>query len=166
MSKSATNAVEEKSAGSVFTDKYLTFYIGETIYGVALDNVIEIIGIQEAATVPGVPKHIKGIINLRGRIVPVINARLKIGIEEIPYDERTCIIVINWNDSLVGLIVDRVAEVADFTSDQLSALPDFSNLNSNKYLSSVCKIGERLVMILDCDKFLSDETEATAATII
>lgn len=156
---SAVKSVES----SVFAGKYLTFYIGETVYGVALENILEIIGIQEATRVPGIPRFVKGIINLRGRIVPVIDARIKIGAGEIEYDERTCIIVINWKESLVGLIVDRVAEVNDFKTEQIASIPDFSSVNTNKYLSSICKVGERLVLILDCDKFLADDTCGNAA---
>ncbi|MEF9976118.1 MAG: chemotaxis protein CheW, partial [Oscillospiraceae bacterium] len=76
--------------------KYLTFFIGEATYGVELINVIEIISVQNITNVPGIPGYIKGIINLRGRIVPVIDVRTKIGLEERAYDERTCIIVISW----------------------------------------------------------------------
>lgn len=158
MAQAAVDGAVKTVESTVFAGKYLTFYIGETVYGVALENILEIIGIQEATRVPGIPRFVKGIINLRGRIVPVIDARIKIGAEEIAYDERTCIIVINWNESLVGLIVDRVAEVNDFNDDQIASLPDFSSVNTNKYLSSICKIGERLVLILDCDKFLADDT--------
>ncbi|MDD3429071.1 MAG: chemotaxis protein CheW [Oscillospiraceae bacterium] len=157
MSDNAT-VTTVSALGNDLAGKYLTFYIGNCTYGVELVHVIEIIGIQDATSVPGVPAYIKGIINLRGRIVPVIDVRLKIGEEEKAYDERTCIIVINWQESLVGLIVDSVSEVIDFSADQLSALPEFSNVNTKKYLSSVCKTGNRLVLNLDCEKFLTDDT--------
>lgn len=158
MAQTAANSVVKSMESNVFAGKYLTFYIGDVVYGVALQNILEIIGIQQATRVPGIPRFVKGIINLRGRIVPVIDARIKIGAGEIEYDERTCIIVINWKESLVGLIVDRVAEVNDFKNEQLTSIPDFSSVNTNKYLSSICKVGERLVLILDCDKFLADDT--------
>lgn len=165
MAEVVVNSVVKSVESAVFAGKYLTFYIGETIYGVALENILEIIGNLEATRVPGIPAFVKGIINLRGRIVPVIDARIKIGAEEIEYDERTCIIVITWKESLVGLIVDRVAEVSDFKNDQIASIPDFSSVNTNKYLSSICKVGERLVLILDCDKFLADDTCGTHATL-
>ena len=165
MSQTTTNIASRSLEGAVFAGKYLTFHTGETIYGIPLENVLEIIGIQTATKVPGIPPFVKGIINLRGRIVPVIDVRLKIGAPAIEYDERTCIIVISWHDSLVGLIVDRVAEVNDFKSEQISAIPDFSNINANKYLSSICRFGERLVLILDCDKFLMDDMGSSVAAI-
>ncbi len=140
--------------------KYLTFFIGEATYGVELIHVIEIISVQNITNVPGIPTYIQGIINLRGRTVPVIDVRRKIGMPQRAYDERTCIIVISWQDSLVGLIADSVSEVVGFSSDNLSPLPEFSNVNTNKYLSSVSKVGNKLILNLDCAKFLADETEA------
>lgn len=150
---------------NALSEKYLTFYIGNVIYGVNIDNVIEIIGNQAPTPVPGIPKFIRGIMNLRGHIVPVLDARLKLGVEEIEYDERSCIIVITWQDALVGLIVDCVAEVNDFNSEQLAPLPDFSSVNDNKYLSSICRVGDKLVQILDCEKFLADDSEAAVPVI-
>lgn len=140
----------------VISGKHLTFYIGDSLYGVSLVNVIEIIGVQAFTVVPGLPHYIKGITNLRGKIVPVVDVRLKMNVEPVEYDERTCVIVITWNESLVGLIVDRVAEVGTFGEEDLSALPEFSSMNTNKYLSSVCRSGDNLVLILDCDTFLND----------
>ncbi|MEG0179356.1 MAG: chemotaxis protein CheW [Oscillospiraceae bacterium] len=155
-----TSTVEDDLLG-----KYLTFFIGDATYGVELIHVIEIIGIQNITNVPGIPGYIHGIINLRGRIVPVIDVRHKIGMQERAYDERTCIIVISWQDSLVGLIADSVSEVIDFDQDNLAPLPDFTNINTKKYLSSVSKIGDKLVLNLDCQKFLADET-ATPALVV
>ncbi|MFV0498313.1 MAG: chemotaxis protein CheW [Candidatus Fimivivens sp.] len=163
MNEVEVNNSVQSVQSAVFAGKYLTFYIGKTIYGVALENVLEIIGNQQTTRVPGTPAFVKGIINLRGRILPVIDVRIKMGVEAIEYDERTCIVVIIWNESLVGLIVDRVAEVNDFKNDQIAYIPDFSSVNTNKYLSSICKVGERVVLILDCDKFLADDTYGTHA---
>lgn len=134
--------------------KYLTFYIDETIYGVELVHVIEIISIQTIAAVPDVPDYIKGIINLRGRIVPVLDVRLRIGMPQRPYDDHTCIIVIEYEEMTVGMIVDSVYEVASFVSEDLSTLPQFTHINAKQYLSSISRIGDRLVLNLDCKQFL------------
>lgn len=150
----------ELEQGDDLTGKYLTFFIGDATYGVELTNVIEIIGIQSVTAVPGIPSYIKGIINLRGRIVPAIDVRHKIGMEEKAYDERTCIIVISWEDSIVGLIADSVSEVLTLDGGEISELPDFTNSPSgseNKYLTSVTKLGNKLILNLDCDKFLHDD---------
>lgn len=151
---------------SIFAGKYLAFFIGDSVYGLPLTHVIEIIGNLRATRVPGIPHYIKGIINLRGKIVPVIDARLKMDIEEIEYDDRTCIIIVNWNESLIGLIVDSVDEVLNFSDEQLSELPDSSSVNGNKYISSVGKIGEKLTLILDCDRFLGDGVDLSSSLSI
>lgn len=151
----------EYNQGDDLSGKYLTFFIGNATYGVELTNVIEIIGIQSVTAVPGIPSYIKGIINLRGRIVPAIDVRRKIGMEEKEYDERTCIIVISWEDSLVGLIADSVSEVLTLESGMLAELPELSKKEiaaENKYLTSVTKIGDKLVLNLDCNKFLHDDS--------
>ena len=137
--------------------KYLTFYISDAVYGIELLNVLEIISIQAVTTVPSTPVYVKGIINLRGRIVPVLDVRLKFGQEEKEYDERTCIIVINIDEMMVGLIVDSVSEVVDFSGDELSDLPEFSSLNQNRFIKSISKAEGKLVLNLDCETFLQDD---------
>lgn len=152
-----TNALLDDLSG-----KYLTFYIEDKIYGVELLYVLEIISIQTITTIPSTPDYVKGIINLRGRIVPVIDVRLKFGIDEREYDERTCIIVININEMYVGLIVDQVSEVIAFDSTHLAALPDFGQVNINQYLRSVAKVNEKLILNIDCEKFLQDDASSAA----
>ena len=125
--------------------RYLTFQLEDTTYGVELLNVIDIISIQAITSVPNVPNYVKGIINLRGKIIPVIDMRLKFGKPQADYDERTCIIVINIDRIQVGLIVDRVSEVISLSADSMSMLPDFEQYNSNKYLGSIGRIGTKLV---------------------
>lgn len=140
--------------------KYLTFFIGEKSYGVELMHVLEIISIQSVTTVPSTPVYVKGIINLRGRIVPVIDVRLKFGMEERAYDERTCIVVLNIDEMYVGLIVDQVSEVISFDGEALAALPEVGNANSSQYVKSIAKAKDCLVLNLDCTKFLQDDLVA------
>lgn len=142
--------------------KFLTFCIGDKIYGVELLHVLEIISIQSVTTVPSTPHYIKGIINLRGNIVPVIEVRLKFGMEEKAYDERTCIIVLNINEMYVGLIVDQVSEVITFDNDMLASLPEIGSVNTNKYIKSIAKARDnKLVLNLDCETFLMDDMVAS-----
>lgn len=137
--------------------KYLTFYIDGIVYGVELTNVIEIISVQKPTTVPGTPAYVKGIINLRGSIVPVLDVRLKFNLMEREYDERTCIIVIMIHDMQVAMIVDSVAEVANIDTEVTADLPEFTNVNTKKYLRSIAKVDNHLVLNLDCEKFLQDD---------
>lgn len=141
--------------------RFLTFYIGRSIYGIELLHVIEIIGIQSITQVPGVPHYVKGIINLRGKIVPVIDVRLKLDQEPRDYDDKTCIVVVIIDDMQVGLIVDSVSEVADIDASTLSQPPELSNGYTNSYLKSVSQIGEKVILNLDCDKFFQSELAAT-----
>lgn len=157
MSTELNTAIETSAEENDLAGKYLTFYIDETVYGVELTHVIEIISIQSIAGVPDVPYYIKGIINLRGRIVPVIDVRLRIGLPERAYDDHTCIIVVDIDETTVGMIVDSVFEVATFVSEDLSGLPQFTNINTKRYLTSISRVEGHMVLNLDCKQFLSDD---------
>lgn len=137
--------------------KFLTFYLGNECYGIDIIYVTEIIGIQPITIVPELPHYIKGIINLRGKIIPVMDARSKFSKEPKDYNDRTCIIVIDIAQLSIGIIVDEVAEVLTISDDNIVPPP---NLNSGgrKYIKSVGKREEKITLILDCEKLL-DENE-------
>ncbi len=134
----------------------LTFMIGEKYYGIQLSYVNEIINMQKITRVPGLPSHISGIINLRGRIMPVIEARTKLGLPVIEYTERTCIIEINYQDTVVCLIVDSVADVVDLDQISVSEFPNTASNQDTQYVTNVSKVGERIIMNIDLEKFLTD----------
>jgi len=152
-----------ETAGLVKTHKddlagrYLTFTLGEATYGVELLDVVDIITMQNITKVPNVPNYVNGIINLRGKIIPVIDMRLKFGLPPVEYEERTCIIVINIDKVQVGLIVDRVSEVQSFDTESLTLIPEFDQYNSNKYLGSVGRVGSKLVLNIDCRQIFNDD---------
>jgi len=148
------NQVMELQNQDDLLGKYLTFMIDDTLYGIELLYVIEILSIQAITRVPGVPAHIKGIFNLRGQIVPVIDMRLRFNKPEKEYDERTCIIVVDYNDNQVGLIVDQVAEVLSLESSNLEKIPQFSNINNNQYLKSIGKLPSKNILNIDCEMIL------------
>ncbi len=135
----------------------LTFYIGDTIYGLPLTNVVEIISVQPIAKVPGTPPYVKGVINLRGGIVPLVDVRLKFGQEEKEYDEFTNVIITVLNDMTVGLVVDRVSNVVRSENVGVSSLPEFSTVNTNRYMTSVSRTGDSLIMNLNCETILEDD---------
>ena len=110
MNNELTTVAEE--ALDELRGRFLTFYIDDTFYSIELCHIIEIISIQPTTYVPGLPDYFKGIINLRGKVVPVIDVRLKFGQPAREYDDKTCIIIVTIHDMQVGLIVDRVAEVS------------------------------------------------------
>ena len=138
-------------------DRYLTFHTGKQTYAVEIRYVTEIIGIQKITKVPNIKKYIKGIINLRGSIVPIIDIRTRFNMPEIDYNERTCIIVVNINDTEVGLIVDEVSEVINIPEDIQSSPPETNKGTESRFISGVSKISETIVIILDIYRLLYDE---------
>lgn len=138
------------------TGRFLTSYIDNAVYGIELTHVIDIISAQEVTNVPSTPAYVKGIINLRGSIVPVIDVRLKFNIPEREYDDHTCFIVVDIDDMQVAIVVDTVDEVVNLDNQVTASLPEFNNVNTKEYLRSISKVDNHLVLNLDCEKFLED----------
>ncbi|HWQ30948.1 MAG TPA: chemotaxis protein CheW, partial [Negativicutes bacterium] len=134
-------------------DKYLTFILGNESYGIEIKHVTEIIGIQPVTEVPELPDYVRGIINLRGKIVPVMDVRLRFKKPYREYNERTCVIVIDISNVAIGLIVDSVAEVISIPASEIVAPPDISK-SGNKYISGIGKVNNEVKLILDCDKLI------------
>lgn len=139
--------------------RYLLFYIGERLFGVSLALVLEIIQIQHVSYLPGMPQYIKGIVNLRGKVVPVIDVRLKFGIEERAHDDKTCIVVLDIHEMHIGLIVDSVSEVLTVENAQLSPPPSINSTNSVEYLASVTEMDGKVVLNIDFEKFFQDDLD-------
>ncbi|WP_010252717.1 chemotaxis protein CheW [Acetivibrio cellulolyticus] len=137
--------------------RFLTFVIGKEVYGIEIKYVTEIINIQKITEVPELPDYIKGIINLRGKIIPVLDVRVRFKKEPKEYNDRTCIIVVDIADISVGLIVDSVAEVTTITENDIVPPPDANTGFNNKYIKGIGKIGDEVKLLLDCSKLLSDE---------
>ena len=139
-------------------DRYMTFGIADQNYGVEILNVTEIVGLQTIAEVPDVPGYVKGMINLRGNVVPVVDVRLRFGMEEREYDDRTCVIVVNCGGATVGMIVDFVNEVAEFPEASISPAPKRGEQGlSNEYISGLGKQGEKVTILLDINSLLHGE---------
>jgi purine-binding chemotaxis protein CheW len=136
--------------------KFLTFLIGKEAYGIEISCVTEIIGIQEISEVPELPEYIIGIINLRGKIIPVMDVRLRFNKPAIEYNDRTCIIVVDIKDISVGLIVDAVSEVLVINDDNIVPPPELRKSSSNKYIKGIGKVESEVKLLIDCDKLLSD----------
>lgn len=140
-------------------DKYLIFSIGTQYYGIDIKYVIEIIGIEPITEVPELPNYIKGVINLRGKIIPVMDVRLKFKKEEKEYDDRTCIIVVEIENICIGLIIDRVVEVANIDEKNISPPPKTSSNkdNANRYIKGIGKIQNEVRLLIDCHKLLEED---------
>lgn len=136
-------------------DRVLTFNVGEDLYGLELAYVIEIIGLHIITRVPCVPNYIKGIINLRGEILPVIDARKKYNYDDSNFTERTSIIVTQVDRTAVGVIVDAVADVVDIGKHKRSEPPEFKSYEANKDVKYILELGDRPAFIVDTAKFLN-----------
>ncbi len=135
--------------------KYLTFLLYGENYGIEILKVREIFGMQEITSVPGVPEYVQGVINLRGRIIPVIDLRLKFGFDENEYNKETCIIVVSIDEILVGIIVDTVSEVVDIPGDDIEQSPSFGADTPTEYLRGMGKVKEHVVILLNVENVFS-----------
>ena len=135
--------------------KYLTFEIGSEVYGLEIRYVIDIIGIQKITDVPEQPDYVKGVINLRGKIIPTMDIRRRFKKDDRPYDDRTCIIVVDINGISVGIVVDTVFEVIYIEENDISPPPRFNNDFQNKYIEGIGQSEDKVIILLDCTKLLS-----------
>lgn len=147
--------------------KYLTFQLGKEIYGIEILKVQEIIGMMPVTHVPRTPEFVRGVINLRGKVIPVIELRRKFGLEGTADTERTCIVVVQvtWAAGTVtmGLLVDEVSEVLNVTGDQIEPAPSFGPAVDTDFILGMGKVGQKVVMLLDVDRVLAADEVATVA---
>ncbi|MBM4351898.1 MAG: purine-binding chemotaxis protein CheW [Deltaproteobacteria bacterium] len=141
--------------------KYLTFSLAGEEYGIGILKIKEIIGMMAITTVPRTPAFVKGVINLRGKVIPVVDLRLKFGMEEMGYTERTCIIVVEIGGQggsvLIGIVVDSVSEVLNIKSTDIEETPTFGAKLNTDYILGMAKMNGGVKILLDIDKVLSAE---------
>lgn len=138
-------------------DRYLTFLIGSESYGIGVRYVTEITGIQAITGIPELPEYIRGIINLRGQIIPVMDVRLRFKKEAKEYTDRTCIIVVDISNMPIGLIVDRVSEVITIPEQDVVEPPQANISTSNRYIKLIGKVENDVILLLDCERMLSKD---------
>ncbi len=136
--------------------KVLTFRVGEKVYGIEIDCVIEILGVPRVTAVPGTPYYLKGVTNVRSKIVPVVNIRSRFGVEEIEFDERTCTIIIEHNGVSVGVIVDEVLDVLPVQRKQQADIPALEQVNINRFIQYILEMPDGIKLVLDIQKLLFD----------
>lgn len=149
--------IEELDEIDITSEKYLTFIIDKQFYAFHVNDVVEIIEMQEITPVPEFPEYAKGIINLRGLLIPIIDVRLRFCKNEVDYNERTCIIILNIKEIQVGFIVDTVDEVIDIDKTNISDVPNMSDIRSRRFIEGVGKISKKIVMLLNAQKMFSDD---------
>lgn len=140
--------------------KYLTFTLDDECYGIPILKVREIIGIMPITHVPKMPSFMKGVINLRGRIIPITDLRIKFGLEAMEFHDRTCIIVVEMDTdagkSVNGVVVDSVSDVLDIGDENIEPPPAcYGNSEEQSFLTSIGKVKDKVVMLIDADKILT-----------
>jgi purine-binding chemotaxis protein CheW len=152
------NSTENKQKGAAEEEKqYVTFKIADESYGVGVLKVQEIIGMTEIVYVPNSPEFMKGVINLRGAVVPVVDMRKRFRMEERKYDMFTVIIIVEVKEILVGMIVDTVSDVVGIPQNAIQETPHFTTKIDSEFIAGIGQTNDKLVIILDIDKILSTE---------
>lgn len=154
MAEAALDLIEQEDTQK---DKFLTFFLGNEFYGIEIKYVTEIIGIQPITEVPELPEYIKGIINLRGKIIPVMDVRIRFKKPVKEYNDRTCVIVIDIRNLSIGLIVDSVSEVLSIPGENIVSPPEVNNPVGNRYIKGIGKVRNDVKLILNCSKLLNDD---------
>lgn len=160
MGDSVVSELLDNEQEDTMEGKFLVFHLGDEEYGIPIRNVTEIIGIQTVTDLPETPPYVKGVINLRGKVIPVIDVRIRFSMPEKEYDDRTCIVVVNIKDVSVGLIVDSVSEVMDIPADHIEPTPRISQGASTRYIMGLGKVNDDVKILLDTQRLLfEDELE-------
>lgn len=150
--------------------KYLIFQLATEEFGIKVLKVREIMGVQEITAVPQTPSFVKGVINLRGKVIPVVDLRLKFGIPELEYTQRTCIIVVQAEKEsgvvLMGIVVDGVVEVLNLASSDIEDTPDFGNGAEASYLLGMAKVKGRVKILLDIEQVLAGHEMLGLSTVL
>ncbi len=149
------------SANDKQRNKYVTFKSGNEYFGLKIEYVNEIIVYQEITEIPESEEYIKGLINLRGKIIPVIDVRIRFKQEPMEYTDRTCIIIVNVNDMVVGLIVEKIAEVVEIKEEDILPPPSVviggEDKLQNRYVYGIGKVGDSVKLLLDPERILKDD---------
>ena len=150
--------------------KYLTFQLGREEFGIRVLKVREIMGVQDITAVPQTPGYVKGVINLRGKVVPVVDLRLKFSLPEMEYTQRTCIIVVqvqtDATEMLMGIVVDGVSEVLNLAGSDIEDTPDFGSGVVTPYLLGMAKSKGKVKILLDIDQVLTTQELAGLESVL
>jgi purine-binding chemotaxis protein CheW len=147
-------------------NQFLTFQLGEELYGVDILRVQEIKGYTTVTKIPNTPSYIKGVLNLRGTIVPIVELRTTFGMETIDYTMFTVIVVVVVRDRIMGLVVDSVSDVLNISQKDIQASPEFGSRVDVSFLNGIGKSGDKLVALLNIDRLLTEnELQETSAVV-
>jgi purine-binding chemotaxis protein CheW len=137
-------------------NKYLSFYLDSVLYGISIKDVIEIVKVVPTTPMPDLPHYVKGIINLRGEVMPIVDVNLRFGKMEKEYNDRTCYIIVNVAGKSAGVVIDEVAEVADLEPAEIKPPPTFSAAGQGSYVTGVAKTENGTLLVLDLRRILAE----------
>lgn len=135
--------------------EFLSFTLGQEEYGISIQKVQELRGYDTVTRIANVPEFIKGVVNLRGIIVPIIDMRIKFKLGAPTYDQLTVVIVLNVNERIVGMVVDSVSDVTTLTPEQIKPAPEMGSIVANDYLLGLGTVDERMLILIDIDRLMS-----------
>ncbi|WP_145589086.1 chemotaxis protein CheW [Yersinia rochesterensis] len=150
-------ATVTKLAGETVGQEFLIFTLGAEEYGIDILKVQEIRGYDQVTRIANTPAFIKGVTNLRGVIVPIIDLRVKFAQQGVTYNENTVVIVLNFGQRVVGIVVDGVSDVLSLTAEQIRPAPEFAVTLATEYLTGLGSLGERMLILVDIERLLSSE---------
>ena len=155
-----------KLTGETVGQEFLIFTLGDEEYGVDILKVQEIRGYDQVTRIANTPSFLKGVTNLRGVIVPIVDLRIKFAKQDVEYDDNTVVIVLNLGQRVVGIVVDGVSDVLSLTTDQIRPAPEFAVTLSTEYLTGLGSLGERMLILVDIEKLLSSEEMALVDSVL
>lgn len=148
---------------SAEAEQYLTFRLDGLDYGIQIHQVQEIRGWTKVTPLPNSPRYIRGVLNLRGTIVPIIDLRLRFNLEEVPYDSITVIVVVNVGNRLAGIVVDAVSDVISLSPEQRRNAPEFEGQANRQFVQGLTQVEDKLLVLIDVDKLINHDALAQAA---
>jgi purine-binding chemotaxis protein CheW len=162
--------VQECQGAGSREGKYLTFALADQEYGIGIRNIKEIVGMMPVTALPRTPEFVKGVINLRGKVIPVLDLRLRFGVEARDYTDRTCIVVVEIKGSAtrvtMGLVVDSVSEVLNVRGEEIEDTPPFGTQLDIEYILAMAKVGKSVKILLDIDRVLNhDQIDMVGAAV-
>lgn len=157
---------DEEDEEDTLNGRYLIFSIETRHYGIEIEHITEIVGLQTITEVPDMPDFIKGVINLRGKIIPLIDMRTRFKLPEIAYTDKTSVIILRMQTQYVGLIVDMVREVIKISEDQMEEAPRFGDREKNRFVKALAKVKEEVKVLLEVEKLLAEGEIATLEPVL
>lgn len=145
--------------------KYLTFVLGKEEYGLEILSVKEIIGLMPITHVPRMPEFVRGVINLRGKVIPVVDLRLKFSMDKVDDTQETCIIVVDLESTLMGVVVDKVSEVLDISAGEIEETPSFGVTLDTSFILGIGKTKNKVIILLDISRVLTAEDLAAVSQL-